>query len=160
HASRDHGALCASLPRRRTRGRERGRLFDGRVDRQARREGTQAAQSHPRRQAMSAKLPRWLPRDQRGREALKRWTLERLAETRPEIPKQSVTGLLAQVAAEHGNFQPVLALAKARLGLDLKPYLRPRKRQRGEYQRHARPWALARAAEDVRRTRTIWRAAF
>lgn len=109
---------------------------------------------------MSAKLPRWLPRDQRGREALKRWTLERLAETRPEIPKQSVTGLLAQVAAEHGNFQPVLALAKARLGLDLKPYLRPRKRQRGEYQRHARPWALARAAEDVRRTRTIWRAAF
>jgi hypothetical protein len=114
---------------------------------------------------MSAtKVPRWHPRDWREREALKRWTIERLAETAiaddAALEPGAATRWLAALAADHGNFQPVRALAQARLGLDLKPYLHARKRQRGEYQRHARPWAIERAVEDVRRMRAIWRAHF
>jgi hypothetical protein len=113
----------------------------------------------------SSKLPRWDTRDQRERDALKRWTIERLDDERIARVAASVSDntvpasqWLAEVAAWHGNMQPVIALARARLGIDLTPYLRPRKRRRGEYQRRERksPWVVEQAVQDVKRIRALW----
>ena len=65
---------------------------------------------------MSAKLPRWHTRDRRERDALKVWTIARLNDDLDHELKSnpvSISRWAAELAASHGNFQPVLALTQA-----------------------------------------------
>jgi hypothetical protein len=109
------------------------------------------------------KLPQWEPCDQRGRDELKRWTIERLNDERAEMlaaaqrSREMISHqeMFAMVTAERGD----LTLLR-RLHPNLAPFLQPPRRARGKYKRHARPCALEQAVLDVRRVRSIWRTAF
>jgi hypothetical protein len=105
-------------------------------------------------------LPRW-----DRREEVKRWTITQLDKERssrprsplalkdgsgvvriePPIPRLA-TKLLALIAADAGNFKPLLAI-----------YPKLRRPGRGKYRRHDRQWALQQAVADVKRIRELWK---
>jgi hypothetical protein len=113
-------------------------------------------------------LPRWEPRDHRERDALKRWTIERLDQERASRPRSRLalkddsgvvgieppipnltTKLFALIAADAGYYEPLFTL-----------YPKLRHPGRGTHRRHARTWALQQAVADVKRIRAIWKIAF
>lgn len=98
-------------------------------------------------------LPPWEPRDQRERDALKRWTIAQLDQEMASRSTSSIPNLttkyLALMAADAGNMQPLRAI-----------YAALQHPGRGKYRRHARSWALAQAVGDVKCIRDIWKLAY